>query len=951
MTDDLSPKQRSALDRAITHPELQPILFRKVDGLMWFDAFQKAGFLAPTLIPPPREIEEGQFQIPNWPITDYLVGCLKHLEDDKHLSYVNKIWTVIIESTNYAKAHGFGNYRVWWQFSKIIRKLPIELIQNEFPDVLEYWLSDKFGADLIGDELIGWTIDLMNSKDKRAFKIIKTLMSYIYEVNFIENKYGESSSKEAKHIFQSYHFRDKSADIATTAGVVLGKSFLDFLTSKMGEILEKEGNDNWSCVWRPAIEEHSQNHLREDASGVILEAIRDALAGYLSVSDSDTLNEAIDNFLHSEYQTINRIAIHSASENFKTLKSNVVEKIISSTYFHENYRHEIWHFLNRNFNSLLAKQKSQVFKIIQNEKGRHQDDPEIAKIRTAYYQSIWLSAIKEQDKQAEDLYQACIALTGEEPEHPDFSSYMTSGIVVHKSPISIEDLIEQLNNPSDMVNFLNNYDYKGHFKEPGLEGLTKIFGELVLKQPERVANELGNLVSLKPHYLHELFNAFNTLWGERDQQIEINWKKVWPNILKFSSHLFNSESFWAYSEDSSGGAFIGNRNWVVGDVARLIESGCKHTENSFTPDDIFEAKSTLEIVLAHQSGEIFELGTDAVSLAINSSRGRCIEAYLNLALYHCKNPNGEEKKSVVDRYIGVFESEFAKDETSKNQYEFITIFANHIRNFLYLSKEWSISKIPIIFDKGNQLRWLCAIQGFSYTNFPYSEVYMHLKENGDFPAILDKEQLRDRVSNRYIEFIIIGYFNKLESIDDKESLISLLLQRKITREINHLVWFIWTLKSTENRPRLLEMIHELFPRILEIIDFETKEGRSIASQLCHWAIFFDELNQTTKTWLLQISPYAHDGYNSNYLMEALATLSTRYPEESYEIWSKLLSNYVNDFPPEEIKVIFINLISSGKLGRRHAREIASKYLMHGLTRPRELLQEAEAEVPEGLNHN
>ena len=40
MSNELSPKQRSALQRVLDDPDLQPWLFKKVDNLVWFDAFK-----------------------------------------------------------------------------------------------------------------------------------------------------------------------------------------------------------------------------------------------------------------------------------------------------------------------------------------------------------------------------------------------------------------------------------------------------------------------------------------------------------------------------------------------------------------------------------------------------------------------------------------------------------------------------------------------------------------------------------------------------------------------------------------------------------------------------------------------------------------------------------------------------------------------------------------------
>lgn len=69
----LTTKQQSAIDRAKREPRLQPLLFRKAEGVRWFAAFKAAGFLQAEGIPSPIPAEdEGFVSIPPWPITDSL---------------------------------------------------------------------------------------------------------------------------------------------------------------------------------------------------------------------------------------------------------------------------------------------------------------------------------------------------------------------------------------------------------------------------------------------------------------------------------------------------------------------------------------------------------------------------------------------------------------------------------------------------------------------------------------------------------------------------------------------------------------------------------------------------------------------------------------------------------------------------------------------------------------
>src|ERR1035437_7987400 len=131
VAEPLTPKQRSAIARAIQKPELRLILFRKAVGVHWFNAFEEAGFLNPVDIPPPVPAkDEGYVNIPVWPITDYLVATSDQLLDPPNEEYAKRFLAFIRAATTYAMEKAFGNYRAWWQFSKIVRNIPPHLIDR-----------------------------------------------------------------------------------------------------------------------------------------------------------------------------------------------------------------------------------------------------------------------------------------------------------------------------------------------------------------------------------------------------------------------------------------------------------------------------------------------------------------------------------------------------------------------------------------------------------------------------------------------------------------------------------------------------------------------------------------------------------------------------------------------------------------------------------------------------
>lgn len=91
--------------------------------------------------------------------------------------------------------------------------------------------------------------------------------------------------------------------------------------------------------------------------------------------------------------------------------------------------------------------------------------------------------------------------------------------------------------------------------------------------------------------------------------------------------------------------------------------------------------------------------------------------------------------------------------------------------------------------------------------------------------------------------------------------------------------------------------------------------------------------------MLKIAPFAEEEYNTHDLLESIAKISKRQPDEAYEIWLKMLEGSNMDFPEEAVRTALTNLVNTGLDGQRQAKEIVSKYIKVGNARPSQWLQE------------
>ena len=55
---ELSPRQKDALNRIEANAALQPLFFRKLSGLQWFDDLEQRGFFSAENNPQPVESDQ-----------------------------------------------------------------------------------------------------------------------------------------------------------------------------------------------------------------------------------------------------------------------------------------------------------------------------------------------------------------------------------------------------------------------------------------------------------------------------------------------------------------------------------------------------------------------------------------------------------------------------------------------------------------------------------------------------------------------------------------------------------------------------------------------------------------------------------------------------------------------------------------------------------------------------
>ncbi|MET0121137.1 MAG: hypothetical protein ABW124_08850, partial [Candidatus Thiodiazotropha sp. 6PLUC9] len=821
---DLLPREHDLLIRIDENEELRPLFFRKVHGLKWFDHLAARNYFEPDQNPAPTSPDDdGYFRIPTWQVTDYLVKTAPELASEDGLDYAKKFLEVIVSTTCYAQENDFSNYRTWWQFAEILRHIPTAAIGVNDLDVIDYWLDDRFDHGLVARE-IGekWLPVLLESREDHELTLATRVIELVFTIKFVDKELAGREIRDAI-LRVDHHYTERIAEkTANLGGVVIGASCVKIFDKQLNRILSELKNDKWSVLWQPAIEDHEQNKYRDDAENTIVRMYRDSLAGYISVSANEAF-DFVSNMLAGDYETTKRIAIHTVNENFRVCRE-LIEPLIDSQYLTENLRHEMWELFNNHYHEFTGTERSKLIELILEIK-RNDDDGNFHPTATAYSQANWLAAIRYHSEMEASLYKSKVEVAGVEPDHPSFSSFTSSGTVVHESPIPLEQLHGM--NVDQLVAALDGYrGDSASYREPGIEGLSKSLREVIRASPLRYSLDLPKFINLDLAYIQQIVEAFRELWVEK---ASLPWNDIWPSLLRFCLLVVQDEEFWGDDNAKQRHSFVANRYWVVSSIAMLIEAGTKSDDNAFDAKFMPFAEDVVAILLSQESGESFIDSSDAVSIAINSPRGRSLEALINMTLRSCRLADNEVDKKRSDAW-GHFEHYFESEleRTEIREYEFATLVTNYLPNFLYMSREWTLKNLSRIFDRNDKTRWRCAMQGYAYVGTVYQEIFEFLKENEHFSVALDDELLIDRVRESVVQNIGVAYKSGYDKLSDKGSLINLLVARGNHDELSQLVWLFWTMRKGEDED-LRAKVFDLWERIISRIGASTLEDIRLLS--------------------------------------------------------------------------------------------------------------------------
>ena len=190
----------------------------------------------------------------------------------------------------------------------------------------------------------------------------------------------------------------------------------------------------------------------------------------------------------------------------------------------------------------------------------------------------------------------------------------------------------------------------------------------------------------------------------------------WKIFLAYLQVAVVTEILIPKPSDPDPHKFTPSRRWLVPLIADLIRNGTHDDHRAIPIAESHTVLSIISYVLGIEAGTAEGSDSDAMTEALNTTKGHWTGALVDFSLYICRDAERARKNHSVEwQFIKpVFEREL---EACKGaNYEFSTLCGNYLANIYFLSPEWVRQRIEDIFpmDARYSRNFDCALQGFAY---------------------------------------------------------------------------------------------------------------------------------------------------------------------------------------------------------------------------------------------
>ena len=873
--------------------------FSNLKSPEWFLFLKDEGFFKESTIPPLIRKENG-FQYPAWPQLTYLeLLGEKIAKGEVHENEFIKTFKETLIGIKDVKENVFIASTIF----KSLYRLPIKSLEAGDIDFSFNLLTPFKDQNTWVETSVHESFFALIKKLENNTESLGLIQPFIKQL-FQSRASGKKGMRKSELLFFRDHtFKQFAEKLELIPDFVLEK-MLSAFDQALNELLEKMKLDDSTAYWRPAVQDHPQNDYHDSAQSLYVGLMYRVSSLLMSKGNVPAL---VSKWSSSELETFNRIYFALVDKFPGLLDINEAACTLIGYDLQSRCRHELFHFLEHHFGGFNPKFQDLILDKINSIEVNYDSDNRV--LHTAWEKLRWVQALKHIDNaRIHELYTKLLVITdGNEADHPDFSSYMSSGWYGTTSPWKIEDFARA--SPQEILDMLFGFEKSDEFRGPTVEGLSNILEEFIAAEPVKSKFLLKHFEKLKHLHVNSILDGYTKCWDN---------KKFVPvlDVLNASMSLISSEIFKVNVKNTESKSV-----WAASAICRFIEAGTRNDENAFPPEFNPVCFDIVKELIGLVGPDPQYLGSsDFYTRAINEPRGKIFETLIVLSLRRARllKKGTPEFNKVFDQFIEVIGP--VLEIANSDEVSLYAQIGSHYRQLLYLNDSWLFSNIDLVVpskDKKPEL-WLAFMEGFSYVTAYVKDIYALLNKKQHLLNFLrlssdqsDKNSRRDNLQERVVELALVSYVLGDESLDN--GLLAEIIKSQYPVEWYKMIWSIVNVIGEKPDPSHLDKAKILFSHLYAMRESNPDE-------------FKEHFKGSVR--LLKVLNDPSDPLVNSVLS---ASISTRDGEWDYSECIEYLHEYKDSYP-KVVASLFLKLVKEAKVApawpEKEIREICSALIAH-----------------------
>jgi len=885
------------------------VLAARSDANTYFDALSEAGlFESKNNFGPIPTDEPGYVRIPYWAALDYLEAIAKFAGVKEDIQLAEKVLAVIrdVSRAEEQESGKSDNYHTWRKFAEIISLVPASTLTTEVIDLIPIWINCKFDRGMVGAALDkGLLKKLLAGGRSNELAMAARILNHCTAI--FEDAPPVEGRKKPVTVIDHYWLKKLIDHHSESFGVKAGREAAEIFRKRVQEVFGEYYANLPTYVSRPAVEKNEQNQEWNRSENCFVEGLRDVLLAWVEHDSSNSPQDFVAELLRDKNEMVRRVAIHVLSQRWHHLK-RLYQGLVGPELFNARNIHEVYHLLHERFGEFPETYKDMTLNAIRDLPLLGEGEDSVSQLR--YSQRNWLSAIVGKGYEPADAWfndlMSDVKL-GSLSSHPDFHYYMESWSGSGPSPYTVQELLAYAE-AGCLIQKMNEFQPSTDWRGPSVQALVKTLKEAVKLSPKIFLHLLPEFHKANRPYQYGVISGYKHLWDStEDSNKLLEWDTAWPKLFDFFEILL-STSFWA-EEVVNDKELTPTRKWIPSEIAEFLRAGTKKDEHAFSADLLPRSISIIEMLL-EKSEPASEAGDDPMFQAINSEKGKAIEALFNQALRTCR-VRDKEVGQHIDAWAAlepIFNKELAK--CTNGNYEFSTLAASYMPNLEYMSLDWLKANLDKIFSVEHPINFICAIDGLTYCSTTRSN-YGLLAKHGVIDRALKSELKGREARERMIQRICLGYLWGDELLDSPRILY--LFESLRIDDLKAAIDYFWSVRDQDLTDIQIAMVLDFWDKCLESVDGLSEIPKQLMSRLSRLSCYVRALAEREYRLLMAVAPFASIDHNADEFIEDLNRLVETYPAETSKILGIMLSTYKPSFDYEDrLKSLLTKLSEKGK---------------------------------------